>query len=62
MNFLPSQVAVAIAHGFDPVVYAAEATGLALAGLPAFATFTALSATDFAHAVAVATGVNANRH
>ena len=40
------------------VVFAAQAAGLALAGLPGFATFTALSATDFTHAVAVATGVN----
>ena len=58
LNFLPSQVAVASANGFDVVVFAAQAAGLALAGLPGFATFTALSATDFAHAVAVATGVN----
>jgi hypothetical protein len=58
--FLPQQVQNAIAHGFDPTVYAAEATGLALAGETAFATFTALDVTQFSQAVATITGVNAN--
>jgi hypothetical protein len=31
-QFLPAQVANAMANGFNPTVYAAEALGLALAG------------------------------
>ena len=57
-NFLPAQVTVAITNGFDPTVYAAEATGLALAGDPAFAAFTALNVTAFSQLVATLTGVN----
>ena len=37
-QFLPAQVAVAIANGFDPTVYAAEALGLALASTAGFQT------------------------
>ena len=57
-NFLPEQVSVANANGFNPTVYAAEATGLALAGDPAFAAFTALNVTAFSQQVATLTGVN----
>jgi hypothetical protein len=64
-QFLPSQVAVANANGFNPTVYAAETLGLGLAGgngtSNAFATnFGSLSVSAFAQAVAAATGVNAN--
>ena len=57
-NFLPEQVSLANANGFNPTVYAAEATGLALAGDPAFAAFTALNVTAFSQQVATLTGVN----
>ena len=59
-QFLPAQVAVAIANGFNPTVYAAEALGLALASTAGFQTnFGGLSTTAFVQAVATATGVNA---
>jgi hypothetical protein len=63
MQFLPAQVAYAVAHGFDPTVYAAEALGLGLVGgngtSNAFATNVgSLSVSDFASAVASLTGVN----
>jgi hypothetical protein len=63
MQFLPAQVAYAVAHGFDPTVYAAEALGLGLVGgngtSNAFATnFSSLSVSDFASAVSSLTGVN----
>ena len=57
-NFLPDQVTHALAFGFEPTVYAAEATGLALAGEAGFQSFVALDATQFSQAVATATGVN----
>ena len=47
-------------NGFDVVVYAAQAAGLALAGLPGFATFTALSDDNFRTQLRPSTGVNAN--
>jgi len=60
-QFLPSQVANAIAHGFNPTVYAAEALGLALASTTGFNTnFAGLSTSAFVSAVGTATGVNAN--
>jgi hypothetical protein len=64
-QFLPLQVVTAVANGFNPTVYAAEALGLALSGgngtSNAFATnFGSLSVSAFAQAVATATGVNAN--
>ena len=60
-QFLPAQVATAIAHGFNPTVYASEALGLALASTAGFNTnFANLSTTAFVQAVANATGVNAN--
>src|SRR3984893_8926728 len=64
-QFLPAQVANAVANGLNPTVYDAEALGLALSGgngtSNAFATnFGSLSASAFAQAVATATGVNAN--
>jgi hypothetical protein len=64
-QFLPPQVVNAVAHSFNPTVYAAEALGLALSGgngtSNAFATnFGSLSVSAFAQAVAAATGVNAN--
>ena len=62
--FLPAQVANAIAHGFNPTVYAAEALGLALGGNTAFNTnfvtpFTG-NISGFAQSVANLTGVNVN--
>jgi hypothetical protein len=62
-QFLPAQVANAVAHGLNPTVYAAEALGLALAGgngtSNAFATnFGSLSVSDFASAVSSLTGIN----
>jgi hypothetical protein len=62
-QFLPAQVANAVAHNLNPTVYAAEALGLALAGgngtSNAFAThFGSLSVSDFASAVASLTGIN----
>src|SRR5262245_54690752 len=57
-NFLPAQVANAVKFGFNPTVYAAEATGLALAGQAAFQSFVGLSDAAFTTQVAVLTGVN----
>jgi hypothetical protein len=62
-QFLPAQATVAVANGFNPTVYAAEALGLALAGGNGssnnFATkFGSLSVADFAQETADATGVN----
>jgi hypothetical protein len=62
-QFLPKQVAAAVANGFNPTVYAAEALGLGLAGgngtSNAFATdFGSLSAAQFASEVAKLTGIN----
>jgi hypothetical protein len=60
-NFLngpTGQVANAIKFGFDPTVYAAEATGLALAGQAAFQPLVALSTAAFVSTVATSTGVN----
>jgi hypothetical protein len=64
-QFLPAQVANAIAHGYNPTVYAAEALGLALAGgngtSNAFATnFGTLSVSQFSQSVATLTGVSVN--
>jgi hypothetical protein len=64
-QFLPAQVATAIANDFNPTVYASEALGLALAGgngtSNEFAThFGSMSESAFAQAVATATGVNAD--
>ena len=56
--FLPAQIAHAIANGFNQTVYAAEALGLALAGEPEFAAFTALDVNQFSIAVAGETGVS----
>src|ERR1700730_67924 len=61
-QFLPAQVANAVANGLNPTVYAAEALGLALAGgngtSNAFATnFGSLSVSQFAQVVSVDTGV-----
>src|SRR6266851_9024493 len=62
-QFLPAQVANAVAHGFNPTVYAAEALGLALAGGNGtsnnFATdFGSLSVAQFASEVGSITGIN----
>jgi hypothetical protein len=62
-QFLPPQVSNAVAHGYNPTVYAAEALGLALAGgngtSNAFATnFGSLSVPTFASEVASLTGIN----
>jgi hypothetical protein len=62
-QFLPPQVKVAVANGFNPTVYAAEALGLALAGgngtSNAFATdFGSLSVAQFASEVGSITGIN----
>src|SRR5271166_1957505 len=58
-GFLPSQVTYAIAHGFDPTVFAAQALGLALSnplgGTNNFQTnYGGLSNTAFASAAAIA--------
>lgn len=59
--FLPPQVANALANGYEPTVYAAEALGLALASNDSFNTnFVSLSNAQFAQAVATLTGVNVN--
>jgi hypothetical protein len=63
-QFLPAQVATALANGFNPTVYAAEALGLGLAGGNGtsnnFATnFGTTSVSAFAQSVASITGVNA---
>jgi hypothetical protein len=62
-QFLPAQVANAVANGFNPTVYAAEALGLALAGgngtSNAFATdFGSLSVSQFVSEVVSLTGIN----
>jgi hypothetical protein len=62
-QFLPAQAANAVANGFDPTVYAAEALGLALAGGNGSSNnfamnFGSLSVSDFAQATANATGVS----
>ena len=60
-QFLPDQVANAIANHYDPTVYAAEALGLALASNTNFNTnFVSLNVSQFSQAVATATGVNVN--
>src|SRR6476646_11065917 len=63
-QFLPAQVSHAVANGFNPTVYAAEALGLALAGgngtSNAFAAdFGSLTDFEFASKVSSITGVNA---
>jgi hypothetical protein len=69
-QFLPAQVAAAVASGLNPTVYAAETLGLALAGgrgdtlsthfQPSFATlFGSLSVAQFVSEVASLTGINA---
>jgi hypothetical protein len=60
-QFLPPQVATAIANGYNPTVFAAEALGLGLAGgngtSTNFATtFGTLSVSQFALATSIATG------
>jgi hypothetical protein len=62
-QFLPAQASHAVADGFNPTVYAAEALGLALAGgngrSTAFASnFGSLSVSDFAADVSSLTGIN----
>ena len=54
----PEFVNLAAQIGTNAVSTSAEGVGVALADNPQFAPFLALSATDFAAAVAVATGVN----
>jgi hypothetical protein len=62
-QFLPPQVANAVANGLNPTVYAAETLGLALAGgngtSHAFEVdFGSLSVTEFASEVSSLTGIN----
>jgi hypothetical protein len=62
-GFLTSQTSTAVANGYEPTVYAAEALGLALAGGNGthtnFATdFGSLSVPQFASEVASLTGIN----
>jgi hypothetical protein len=61
-QFLPAQASHALASGFNPTVYAAEALGLALAGSnDAFANdFGSLSVVQFASEVGNITGINAS--
>ncbi len=57
-QFLPSQVAVGTANGFNPTVYAAQSLGLALAGTTAFQSeWGSFSSDLFKEGVAGATGV-----
>ena len=59
--FLPGQVAVALANGFNPTVFAAESLGSALSTNAAFNTnFVGLSVSAFSQAVSTLTGVNVN--
>jgi hypothetical protein len=58
-QFLPAQVGNAVAHGFEPTVYAAETLGLALAGTPQFSfIYGNHSVGQFAQSIATLTGVN----
>jgi hypothetical protein len=62
-QYLPAQVANALANGFNPTVYAAEALGLALAGGNGSSTkfaanFGSLSVSQFAEEVGTLTGIN----
>lgn len=67
-NFLPGQVAVAVANGYNPTVYAAEAYGLALASNSTFQSNYGVPATSwneaqksvFSGLVSNKTGVNAS--
>lgn len=59
LDFLPGQVAFALTHGFNATVYAAEATGLALANTSQFlAKYSNMEVGAFIQAVGVATGVD----
>ncbi len=60
-QFLPPQIANALANGYNPTVYAAESLGLALSSNAAFNTnYVSLSASAFVSSVAALTGLNAN--
>jgi len=59
-QFLPGQVAVALANGFNPTVFAAESLGSALSTQASFQPFVALSVSQFAQSVSTLTGVNVN--
>jgi hypothetical protein len=60
-QFLPAQVANALANGYNPTVYAAEALGLGLADNAAFNTnYVSLTSAQFVSSVAALTGMNAN--
>ena len=60
-QFLPPQVAYALAHGFNPTVFAAQSLGEALSTNAAFNTnYVSLTPAAFASAVATLTGLNAN--
>ncbi len=60
-QFLPPQIANALAHGYNPTVYAAESLGLALSSNAAFNTnYVSLSASAFVSSVATLTSLNAN--
>src|SRR5208337_2659312 len=60
-QFLPSQVAYGVAHGFNPTVFAAQSLGLALANQPGFnSNFAGLSASQFVASVANIAGINVN--
>lgn len=67
-NFLPNQVAWAVAYGYNPTVYAAEAYGLALSSNGVFQSNYSVPATTwtdpekntFSNLVSAKTGVNAN--
>jgi hypothetical protein len=60
-QFLPGQVAVALANGFNPTVFAAESLGSALSTNTSFNTnFVGLSVSAFSQSVSTLTGVNVN--
>ncbi len=60
-QFLPGQVVAALANGYNPTVYAAQALSLALGGNAAFNTnYVSLNASQFVSSVATRTGLHAN--
>ena len=59
-QFLPGQVAFAVANGFNPTVFAAQSLGEALGNQPGFQNFVGLSAANFVASVANITGIHTN--
>jgi len=61
-QFLPDQVSLALANGYNPTVFAAQALGLALSTQPTFIAnyVTGVTPSAFVSSVATLTGVHAN--